>query len=75
MFHHFKLVLGLWSTSPPISTQLKSMTKKYPWHIVLNILVLTWDSHTNVAGFNWITSVLAKDYMYIDSLISLPYML
>ena len=50
-------------------------TKKYLWHIALKSPVLAWDSNKNVAGLNRITSVLVKDnmYMYIDSLISLPY--
>jgi len=49
-----------WSTIPPISQQtltshlqsLNTKTKKRPWHTMLEIQVMSWDRHANMAGSN-----------------------
>jgi len=32
--------------------------KKRPWHMTLEIHVLVWDRHKNVAGLNWLMANL-----------------
>ena len=47
-----------WSSFPPISAKqtitshLNSLNTKWPWHMTLEIQVLTWNRHKNVVGLN-----------------------
>ena len=44
-----------WSTIPPTSTKRKVTSHLISQHIILEIQVLTWDRHKNVAGLNRLT--------------------
>jgi hypothetical protein len=51
-----------WSSIPPISTKQTLTphlnwtywTPKKLWHVMMEIHVLIWDRHKNVAGLNWL---------------------
>ena len=35
-----------------VTSHLKSLNTKRPWHMALEIQILTWDRHTNMAEVN-----------------------